>query len=118
MMSRGRKAVSWIESFCRFPSGPHMGDPVRVTPEQRETVVRLYDDPDLERPLLTGYLAAYLVLLHTCGPEAKRGDMRPLLDVDSWTIWRATSPALREVLYRDGDVVRCPELGTRYPAAA
>jgi hypothetical protein len=118
MISRGQKAVRWIEHYCRFPGGQHMGDPVRLTPVQRQTVCRLYDDPDCMQEALTGELAAYVALLHTCGPEARRGDIRPSLDVDPWTLWRATSSRLREVLRRDGSIVRCPELGTQYPAAA
>ena len=34
------------------------------------------------------------------------------------TTWAATGPRLREVLKRTGEIIVCPELGTRWPAAA
>jgi len=40
------------------------------------------------------------------------------LAVDTWTVWRATSPDLQAVLKREGAALVCPKLGTRYPAAA
>ena len=84
-------------------------------------VRQLYDNPsgpDRDTPL-TGSLAAYLALLHTCGPEALQKEFRPHVDVDSWTVWRAaTSEVLQRVLKREGEAVVCPRLGTRYPPAA
>lgn len=37
---------------------------------------------------------------------------------DTFTTWNAVGPDLRAVVKRDGERIVCPELGTRYPAAA
>jgi hypothetical protein len=63
-------------------------------------------------------LSIYVTLLHLCGPEALQEKFGRLKAKDSWSVWRATTPPLREVLERDGERTVCPELGTRYPAAA
>jgi hypothetical protein len=67
---------------------------------------------------ITTPLAAYLALLHVCGPEAVQHDFRPAIAPDLFTVWGAVGPKLREVLKRDGERIVCPELGTGYPAAA
>ena len=117
--SRGASAVTWIERYCVVPSGPERGQHVRLSQAQRETVRRIYDGPQgSEAAAVSGPLAAYLALLHTCGPEALQQDFRPAVAADIFTVWGATGPDLREVLKRDRDHIVCPELGTRWPAAA
>ena len=117
-ITRGQRNVRWIEQYCVLPDGSRKGEHVRLSPEQYETVRRIYD-VGLQDTAPTGDLAAYLALLHVCGPEAvKQADLRLPLAVDTWTVWRATSPDLQAVLKREGATVVCPELGTRYPAAA
>ena len=64
----------------------------------------IYDNPTgSEAVTATGPLAAYLALLHTCGPEALQREFQPKVEADIFTVWNATV---------------CPELGTKYPAAA
>jgi hypothetical protein len=117
--SRGIRAISWIENFCVAPSGPERGQRARLTHAQRETVRMIYDHPDGPQHLpVTGSLAAYLALLHVCGPEALQHDFRPNVAPDLFTIWGSVGPDLRAVLKRDGAGVICPELGTKYPTAA
>jgi hypothetical protein len=67
---------------------------------------------------VTGPLAAYLALLHVCGPEALEREFVPEIDADIFSVWNATGPDLKAVLKREGGRIVCPELGTRYPAAA
>jgi hypothetical protein len=43
--SRGERNIYWVENFCLFPSGPDKGKRVRLSPRQREMVLRLYDGP-------------------------------------------------------------------------
>ncbi|MFY9599528.1 MAG: hypothetical protein WBX05_09020 [Pseudolabrys sp.] len=118
-LSRGDRAVKWIETYCIIPSGPEKGQHARLSVEQRATVRQIYDNPDGPQAApVTGNLAAYLALLHVCGPEALQRDCRPEVSTDVFTVWGATGPDLREVLKRDGDGVVCPELRTRYPVAA
>jgi hypothetical protein len=66
----------------------------------------IYDAPnDRPQSRVTGPLAA----------EAK-GDFRPNMETDVFTIWNAAGPGLREVLNRTGQGIECPELGTRFAA--
>ena len=117
--SRGQHAIDWIENFCLVPSGPERGQHVRLTHVQRETVRMIYDHPNGPQNVpVTGSLAAYLALLHICGPEALQNNFRPDVAPDIFTVWNSVGPDLRAVLRRDGACVICPELGTKYPAAA
>jgi hypothetical protein len=117
--SRGDHAVYWIERFCIYPSGLDKGQYVHLTKLQRETVHRIYDHADGPQDIpVDGPLAAYLALLHVCGPEALQRDFRPTVAADIFTVWSATGPQLKEVLKRDGERIVCPELGTQFPAAA
>jgi hypothetical protein len=115
-LSRGDRAVAWIEQYCIFPAGRDKGRYVVLTRLERETVHRIYDH--LDDVPVDGPLAAYLALLHTAGFEALQRNFRPAVSADVFTVWNATGPDLRAVLKREGEGVVCPELGTRYPAAA
>ncbi len=109
--TRGDRAVAWIESYCVYPSGPAEGKPVRLSPAQRLDVLEIYDAPGGPHGTpTTREVAAYVALLHVCGPEALQRDFRPAVLVDTWTVWRATSAALRAVLRREGERIICPEL--------
>jgi hypothetical protein len=118
--SRGERAIHWIESFCLFPNGPDKGRRVRLLPKQRETVLRIYDGPaGIDIASVSAPLAGYLALLHVCGPEAVSGaSAPPHFAADFFSVWNAAGPELRLVLKRDGQHIVCPELGTRWPAAA
>ena len=118
--SRGQQNISWIEQYCVTPSGPEKGQRARLTTEQRHVVRTIYDggNDHRDRFPVTQPLAAYLTLLHVCGFEAVRSDAQRHFATDLFTLWNATGPDLRAVLKRDGAAVVCPELGTRYPAAA
>ena len=72
---RGWRNIAWIERHCLVPHGPEKGQPVRLTRAQRDIVYCIYDDN--EHPEVTGPLAAFLVLLHVCGPEALQRDVSP-----------------------------------------
>ena len=117
--SSGAAAVHWIDQYCVVPTGPEKGQHVRLTQAERETVLRTYDHPDgPQHEPLTGRLAAFLALLHICGPEALQREFLPKVEADIFTIWNATGPDLKAVLQRDGEQIVCPELGTKFPAAA
>ncbi len=113
--TRGQRNIHWIEKFCSVPSGPQRGEPVTLSQTQRAIVIKLYDGGGEVEPV-TGHLAAYIALLHVCGPEAVARGL-PLVEVDTGTTWAATGEKLREVLRRDGGQITCPELGTSYPPA-
>ena len=117
--TRGDRAVHWIETYCLYPDGADKGKPARLTPAQRLDVLRIYAAPGGPQGVpATRDLAAFLALLHVCGPEARQRDFQPAVLVDTWTVWRAASVALHAVLRREGERVTCPQLGTRYPERA
>jgi hypothetical protein len=111
--TRGERAIRWIQEYCLVPNGPNR---VRLTPVQRDIVRQIYDG--IEAVPVTGTLAAYLALLHVCGPEALQKEFRPELSADIFTVWSAVGPDLRAVLKREGERIICIQLGTEWPAAA
>ncbi len=120
--TRADHNIHWIEAYCVEPDGPRKGEPVHLSADERLTIRRIYGAPGgpyADVPV-SGPLAAYLILLHICGPEALQNKFSgpATLSVDTWTVWRATTPQLQAVLKRRGEVIVCPELGTAYPHAA
>jgi hypothetical protein len=121
--SRGERNIHWIEKYCVEPNGSRKGKPVQLTEAQRVIIRVLYDEPGglhADVPV-TGALAAYIALLHTCGVEAPappKDFNGPAINVDLWTVWAATTKPLQAVLERNGNRIICPELGTAFPAAA
>jgi hypothetical protein len=119
--SRAERARTWIEHFCIVPSGPERGQYVRLTRQQRDTLTAIYDEGrDDAASDVSGPLAAYLLLLHLCGPEAiqQEQSFRPAVGSDLFTLWNAVGPDLCAVLKRDGPRIVCPELGTAFPPTA
>jgi hypothetical protein len=84
--TRGERAIRWIEAYCLVPGGLHKGQHVRLTLAQRDIVRQIYDG--IETVPVTGPLAAYLALMHVCGPEALQKEFRPELSADIFTVWR------------------------------
>jgi hypothetical protein len=118
-LSRAERNIKWIENYCLAPHGPEKGQHVVRTHAQRDAIRRIYDTPSLPPPDINGPLAAYLALLHICGLEAVHNrDAARQFIADIFTLWNSVGPDLRAVLKREGDVVICPELGTKYPPAA
>lgn len=77
-LTRGESNIVWIERNCRVPEGMHAGKPLILRPWQRDELVKIYDNPAGTRTALISFarkngktaLAACLLLLHLCGPEA------------------------------------------------
>ncbi len=132
-MTRGERNIAWIEKHCRIPEGPQIGQPVKLTTKQKAWIRRIYDTPTRTFILSMGRkgaktaLAAFLLLLHLCGPEARPNsqlysaaqsrDQAALLFGYAAKCVRL-SPDLEEVLViRDtAKQLACPELGTLYRA--
>lgn len=134
-ISRGDRNIAWIEKYCRVPDGKYVGTPVKLRPFQKKIIRDCYDNPDGTRRALISFgrkngktaLAALLLLLHLCGPEA-----RPNTELYSTALSRdqaaitfrlaakvvRLSPELSEfVVIRDtGKELYCPELHTIYAA--
>lgn len=77
--TRGEKNCRWIETCCNIPEGRDVGKPVKLRSWQRYEICRIYDNPHGTRRAILTFgrkngktaLAAFLTLLHLCGPEAK-----------------------------------------------
>lgn len=63
--------------MCRVPEGRLVGQPVKLRPWQKKIIRELYDTPTRRAIISFGRkngktgLAAFLLLLHLCGPEAR-----------------------------------------------
>lgn len=132
-LKRGNRNIAWIEEHCRVPEGKFVGQPVKLRPFQRKIVRGIYDTPTRSAIVSFGRknaktaLAAFLLLLHLCGPEAIANSQ---LNSDAQSVEQAgvlfrlaakvvrLSPELRQfVVIRDTvKQLFCSELGTLYKA--
>jgi phage terminase large subunit-like protein len=77
-MTRGERNIAWIEANCRIPEGQVRRQAGELRPWQRKIVKGIYDTPTRRAIISFGRknaktaLAAFLLLLHLCGPEARR----------------------------------------------
>jgi phage terminase large subunit-like protein len=78
-LSRANRNIQWIEFHCRIPEGKDVGKPVKLRGWQKDEIRKIYDNPAGTRRAIISFgrknakttLAAFLLLLHTCGPEAR-----------------------------------------------
>lgn len=131
--TRGERNADWIERHCRIPEGRFVGKRVVLTAKQRKWLKQIYDTPTRTFILSMGRknaktaFAAFLLLLHLCGPEARpnsqlfsaaqsRDQASILFSLAAKMI--RLSPDLNEyVVIRDTNKqLFCPELGTLYRA--
>lgn len=130
---RGERNIQWIESYCRVPEGKDVGKPLRLRPFQRDIVHGIYDTPTRRAIVSFGRknakttLAACLLLLHLCGPEARQNsqlfsaaqsrDQASLLFSLAAKMVRLSPDLNAYVAVRDtAKQLACPELGTLYRA--
>lgn len=133
--TRAERNIAWIEKYCRVPEGRDVGKPVKLRPWQKDELRKIYDNPVLTRRAIISFgrkngktaLAAFLCLLHLCGPEAKansqlysaaqsRDQAAILFSLAAKTV--RMSPDLNAVVaIRDtAKQLYCDELGTLYKA--
>ena len=116
-MTRGAKAVFWIEDYCLVPFGFDKGQRVRLSQQQREIVHKVFDTD--ESPEIAAPLSSYLALFFIAGPRELAAHVSAIpLSADTFTTWNATGRDLKSVLKRDGERIVCPELGTKFPPVA
>lgn len=133
--TRGERNIKWIEKYCCVPEGAGLGKLVKLRIWQRREIKKIYDNPHGTRRAIISFarkngktaLAAFLLLLHLCGPEmhynsqlfsaAQSRDQAGLLFALAAKIVRM-SPGLRDVVVvRDtAKQLFCPDLGTLYRA--
>ena len=133
--ARGARNIGWIEAYCRVPEGRDVGKPVKLRRWQRAEIRKIYDNPHGTRRAILSFgrkngktaLAAFLLLLHLCGPEAKpnsslfstaksRDQAAILFSLAAKVV--LMSPALRAVVTprETAKQLFCSELGTLYRA--
>ena len=132
-MTRGDRNVAWIEEFCRVPEGALVGQPVQLREWQRDIIRSIYDH-DTRRAIVSfgrkngkTALAAFLLLLHLCGPEARPNsqlysaaqsrEQAAILFALAAKVVRQSPDLSQYVVVRDtAKQLACPEIGTLYRA--
>jgi len=133
--TRGARNCRWIETYARIPEGRDVGKPVKLRPWQKKEICRVYDNPAGTRRAILSFgrknakttLAAFLLLLHLCGPEARHNsqlysaaqsrDQAGILFALAAKIVRMSPDLESVVIIRDtAKQLACPELGTLYRA--
>lgn len=131
--TRGARNVAWIEQHCRIPEGRLVGQPVKLTKEQKGWIKRIYDTPtrtfvlSMARKNAKTALSAFLVLLHLVGPEARPNsqlysaaqsrDQAAILFELAAKVVRMSESLSQYVVIRDtAKELLCHELGTIFKA--
>src|SRR5688572_33320454 len=76
-LKRARRNIAWIEQYCCVPEGKDVGKPVVLRAWQKKELEKIYGSPTRRAIISFGRkngktaLAAFLLLLHLCGPEAQ-----------------------------------------------
>jgi len=132
-MTRGERNAAWIERYCRIPEGRFVGQPVKLTPQQREWLKQIYDTPtrrfilSMPRKNAKTSFSAFLLLLHLAGPEARPNgqlfsaaqsrEQAAILFALAAKIVRMSPDLSGVIVIRDtAKQLFCPELGTLYRA--
>lgn len=76
--SLGEEIIEWIEYHCYVPEGALVGQSVKLRDWQRKEIKKIYDNPRRTRRAILSFgrkngktaLAAFLLLVHLCGPMA------------------------------------------------
>jgi phage terminase large subunit-like protein len=132
-IARARRNIAWIEEFCYIPEGRDVGKPVKLRAWQKKEIEKIYGSPTRRAIISFGRkngktaLAAFLLLLHLCGPEAKansqlysaaqsREQASVLFALAAKSV--RMSPDLHAVIIiRDtAKELVCQEIGTKYRA--
>lgn len=137
--TRAERNIRWIQEWLTVPEGRDVGKPMRLRRWQQDELIKIYDNPHLTRRAILSFgrkngktaLAACLLLLHLCGPEARANSQ--LFSAAQSRDQAAVLFALAAKMVRmnpglnleSGGVVgvrdnakqlHCPELGTLYRA--
>lgn len=129
----GADAIGWIESFCRIPKGPAVGQPVKLLDYQRDILGGIFDTPTRRAIISMGRqngktaLSAMLLLLHLAGPRHQQNGLLVssamtreqaaiLFDQAGKMVRLSPELAATVEIIEFQKMLRCPELGTVYRA--
>lgn len=132
-LSRGERNAKWIEDHCYVPEGKFVGRKVKLTVKQKKWLVRIYDSPTRTFILSMGRknaktaFAAFLLLLHLCGPEARRNssllsaaqsrEQAGILFSLAAKMVRMSPELMAVISIKESQkILTCDELGTLYRA--
>jgi phage terminase large subunit-like protein len=132
-LKRAERNIAWIHRFCVVPEGRLVGQPVKLRKWQKDLIREIYGSPTRRAIISFGRkngktaFAAFLLLLHLCGPEARansqlysaaqsREQAAVLFGLAAKSV--RMSPDLNSVVViRDtAKELLCPDLGTKYRA--
>lgn len=133
--TRAERNIRWIETFCRVPEGRLVGQRVKLRDWQKDELRKIYDNPNGTRRAIISFgrkngktaLAAFLLLLHTCGPEARpnsqlysaaqsRDQAAILFSLAAKTVRMSPDLAAVVTIRDTAKQLFCAELGTLYRA--
>lgn len=134
-LTRAERNIAWIEEHCRIPEGRDVGKPVKLRGWQKDEITKIYDNPAVTRRAILSFgrknakttLAAFLLLLHLVGPEARPNsqlfsaaqsrDQAAILFALAAKVVRLSPTLLPVTTIRDtAKQLACEELGTLYRA--
>lgn len=80
IQTRATRNIRWIEEYLLVPEGRDVGKPVRLRAWQKDELRKIYDNASGTRRAIISFgrkngktaLAAFIVMLHLVGPEAKQ----------------------------------------------
>jgi phage terminase large subunit-like protein len=132
---RAARNIRWIQKHCRIPEGRDVGKRVLLRPWQKEEIRKIYDNPYGTRRAIISFgrknakttLAAFLLVLHLCGPEHKPNSQlnsAAQSKEQAGVLFKLAAKCIRlsetlnqSVIIRDTiKELFCPELGTLYKA--
>jgi phage terminase large subunit-like protein len=134
-LTRGERAIQWIEEHCRTPEGKFVGTPIKLRAWQKAELKKIYDNPVGTRQAIISLprkngktaLISFLLLLHLCGPEAQPNSQlysAAQSREQAATVFKLAAKVVRQsptlnavIIIRDtAKELLCPELGTFYAA--
>jgi phage terminase large subunit-like protein len=134
-LTRGERAITWIQEYCYIPEGKLVGRQVKLTNWQCRELAKIYDNPVGTRRAILSFgrkngktaLASFILLLHLCGPEHKANsqlysaamsrDQAAIIFSLAAKIVRMSPILSTRIQIRDtAKELLCPKLGTRYKA--